>query len=105
MSKERKKYTKAEKLAIVELSSKKGANIQALADRFKVTASTIYNWRSTFIKNKEASFPGHGNKMMSESEREIANLKRALKEVELERDILKKAVGIFSKGDKKYSNL
>ena len=41
---------------------------------------------------------------MSESEREIADLKRALKEVELERDILKKAVGIFSKDDKKYSN-
>jgi hypothetical protein len=30
--------------------------------------------------------------MMSKSEREIANLKRVLKEVELERDILKKAV-------------
>lgn len=105
MSKLRKKYTKAEKLAIVELSFQKGSNIQELAERFKVTASTIYNWRSTFIKNKEASFPGHGNKMMSESEREIAKLKQALKEVELERDILKKAVGIFSKGDKKYSNL
>lgn len=105
MSKERKKYTKGEKLTIVELSQEKGANIQELANRFRVTASTIYNWRSTYIKNKEASFPGHGNKIMTESEREIAKLKRALKEVELERDILKKAVGIFSKGDKKYSNL
>jgi len=105
MSKKRKKYTKVEKLAIVGLSQEKGANIQELAERFRVTASTIYNWRSIFIKNKEASFPGHGNKMMSESEREIAKLKRALKEVELERDILKKAVGIFSKDDKKYSSL
>lgn len=105
MSKARKKYTREEKLAIVGLSSEKGANIQELAKRFKVTASTIYNWRSTFIKNKEASFSGHGNKTMSESEREIAKLKQALKEVELERDILKKAVGIFSKSDKKYSNL
>lgn len=105
MSKARKKYTREEKLAIVGLSSEQGANIQELAKRFKVTASTIYNWRSTFIKNKEASFSGHGNKTMSESEREIAKLKQALKEVELERDILKKAVGIFSKSDKKYSNL
>ena len=104
MSKNRKKYTKEEKLAIVELSSKKGANIQELAKRFKVTASTIYNWRSTFIKSKEGSFPGHEKKVMSEAEREIADLRRALKEVELERDILKKAVGIFSKDDKKYSN-
>ena len=62
MSKNRKRYTKEEKLAIVELSSKKGASIQELAKRFKVTASTIYNWRSTFIKNKEGSVPGHEKK-------------------------------------------
>ena len=38
-----KKYTKEEKLAIVELSLEKGANIQEQAKRFKVTDSTIYN--------------------------------------------------------------
>jgi transposase len=36
---------------------------------------------------------------MTESEREIARLKKKLREAELERDILKKAINIFSKTD------
>lgn len=40
---------------------------------------------------------------MTAEQREIAQLKKALKEAEIERDILKKAVSIFSKSDNKYS--
>ena len=36
---------------------------------------------------------------------EIRRLKKALKNAELERDILKKAVGIFSKGGGEYTDL
>jgi transposase len=42
---------------------------------------------------------------MTDEEREIAQLKKQLREAQLERDILKKAISIFSKGDGKYSNL
>ena len=42
---------------------------------------------------------------MSVHEKEVAELKSALREAELERDILKKAVGIFSKNDGRSSNL
>lgn len=42
---------------------------------------------------------------MSESERKIAELQKQLKESQLECEILKKAVGIFSKKDRRYSNL
>jgi len=105
MSKPRKRYTKAEKLEVVKLSLEEGQSIQVLADRFEISANTIYNWRSKYLKDKDAAFPGKGNKAMTESEREIAKLKKELKEARLERDILKKAVGIFSKNDKKFSNL
>lgn len=105
MSKARKRYTLTEKQAIVDLSMKEDANIEDLAKRFNVTASTIYNWRSKFRKGKLVPNAKKKKKELSESEREIAALKRALKEVELERDILKKAVGIFSKIDRQSSNL
>jgi transposase len=36
---------------------------------------------------------------------EIKRLQKELKEAQLERDILKKAVSIFSKKDRKYSGL
>lgn len=105
MSKLRKKYTKAEKLEIVSLSLESDQTVKDLSVRFGVSENTIYNWRSTYAKHQEASFPGKGNKTMSASEREIYELKKQLKEKELEVEILKKAVHIFSNTDKKFSNL
>ncbi|MFT5167918.1 MAG: transposase [Saprospiraceae bacterium] len=105
MSKPKKKYTKEEKLEIVKLSLEDNQSIKDLATRFEVGENTLYNWRSSFLKNKDASFPGKGNKTMSESERKIHELEKELRETRLERDILKKAVGIFSKSDRKFSNL
>ena len=105
MSKPRKKYTKEEKLEIVKLSLDENQSVKDLAERFEISENTIYNWRSIYLKNKEASFPGKGNKTMTESERKIEELEKELRETRLERDILKKAVGIFSKSDRKFSNL
>ena len=47
---------------------------------------------------------------MSEDQKLIKRLQKELKDAQLERDILKKAVGIFSRGDRtggpgKYSDL
>jgi transposase len=105
MTKLRKQYTKAEKLEIVSLSIEENQRVKELAERYEVSENTLYNWRRIYLKNKEASFPGKGNKTMNESERKIDELEKELKETKLERDILKKAVGIFSKSDKKFSNL
>ena len=41
---------------------------------------------------------------MTDEERQIAQLKRQLREAQLERDILKKAIGIFSKNDRKFTS-
>jgi len=105
MSKPRKSYTKEEKLEVVKMSLDKGQSIKELAARFEVSENTLYNWRKQYLKNKEASFPGKGKKILSESEQLIEELKRENRELKLERDILKKAVGIFSKNDRKFSNL
>ena len=50
------------------------------------------------------AFPGHGNPKQTEEQKEIAKLKKDLRDTQMERDILKKAVSIFSKSDGKYSN-
>jgi len=105
MSKLQKRYTKAEKLEIVSLSLEEDQNVKDIAVHYGVSENTIYNWRKTYAKYKEASFTGKGNKTMSESEREIMELKKQLKEKELEVEILKKAVHIFSDTKRKSSNL
>lgn len=105
MSKLRKRYTKSEKLEIVSLSLEESESVKNIAIRYGISENTIYNWRSTYAKHKEASFPGKGNKTMSETERKIADLEKQLKEKELEVEILKKAVHIFSDTRRKFTNL
>jgi len=105
MSKLRRKYTRTQKLEIVKLSMSEEHTVKDLAERFDISANTIYNWRSKYFKDEQKAFPGHGKKALTDEEKQIAELKKALKEAQLERDILKKAVSIFSKNDKKFSNL
>jgi len=105
MSQDKKRYTKSEKLEIVKLHLEDGESVKSLAERFEVSENSIYNWRRAYKRNPETAFPGKGNKEMTESEREISKLKKELRESRLENEILKKAVGIFSKKDKKFSNL
>jgi len=105
MSRIRRNYSKEQKLEIIKLSLEKSESIKELAVRFDISQSTIYKWRSLYFKYEQGAFPGNGNKAMTEQQREISVLKKQLREVKLERDILKKAVGIFSKSDSKFSNL
>ena len=105
MSRPRKSYTKEEKLEIVMKSLEADQSVKELAKRFEVSENTLYNWRSAYLKNKEAAFPGKGKQVLSKSEWKIKELEKELRETKLERDILKKAVGIFSKSDRKFSNL
>lgn len=104
MSKIRRNYSKEQKLEIVKLSLEDDQTVTSLAERFDVSANTIYNWRSKYFKDREEAFPGKGNKLLNEDQKEIERLKKELKEAKLERDILKKAVSIFSKTDRKFFN-
>ena len=104
MMNSRKKFDRSYKLKAVELSYQR-TNIKELADELGVRVELIYRWRGEFAIRKEASFPGNGKVGLTEAEREIVRLKKELEEMRMERDILKKAVGIFSKSDGKFINL
>ena len=103
MTRTRRKFDREFNLKIVELSYS-SQNIKELATEFDVRPELIYRWRSEFAAFEGVSFPGNGNKKMTEEESEIAHLKKELADTRMERDILKKAVGIFSKSDGKYFN-
>lgn len=104
MSRKRRSYDKEFKQMAVELS-KTRPNVKELAKELGIREELINRWRREFLKDPESSFPGHGNPKQNNQEAEIARLKKELREAQLERDILKKAVGIFSKNDGKSSNL
>lgn len=68
-----------------------------LAERYDISCNTLYNWRSRYYEEHGLEPTGQGIKQLSEEEWEIVRLKKQLCEAELERDILKKAICIFSK--------
>ena len=104
MSRERRTFTREFKLNVVELSYSRN-NIVELANELKIRPELLYRWRTEFASSQGASFPGNGNPKLTEEQKEIARLKKELVNMQMERDILKKAVSIFSKSDGKYTGL
>jgi transposase len=103
MSENRKTYSKEFKRKAVELSNVRG-NVAQVARELGVQAEFIYRWRRELGLNAQEAFSGNGKKQLTEEQKEIARLKRALADAEMERDILKKAVSIFSVSDRKSTN-
>lgn len=56
----------------------------------------LHRWKREYLHAKEQAFPGKGN-LGGSAERELRDLQKQLRDVEEERDILKKALAIFSK--------
>jgi transposase len=103
MATPRKKYDRNFKLKAVELSYQR-ENIKELAHELGIRVELLYRWRAEFASRPQSSFPGNGKVRRSEEDKEIDRLKRELDEMRLERDILKKAISIFSKSDGKSFN-
>jgi len=96
MKRERKIYDPTFKTKAVQLSNER-ANISELARELGIKATLLYKWRKEYEEFGEGSFPGNGKlKLMAEQEK-IHELEKKLKDAELERDILKKAISIFPK--------
>ena len=92
----RNTYTNDFKVMIVELLNS-GRKVREINEEYAVDPSTIRRWRREF-KEKKGDFSKR--KELSPEQIELKQLQKELKEITLERDILKKAVGIFSKSDR-----
>ena len=104
MKRERRNFDKEYKMMTVNLCYT-GKSTKEVAEELGIRAELVRRWKREHEQYREGSFSGHGNANMTSEQKEIAKLRKELREAQLERDILKKAVSIFSKGDNKYSNL
>ncbi|CAN5325571.1 hypothetical protein BH09BAC4_BH09BAC4_23590 [soil metagenome] len=98
--KKRRVFDDAFRQMAIELSYAKGS-VQEAARELGIDSSRITKWRQS---HKKPSQVATGATEPSEDQKLIKRLQKELKEAQLERDILKKAVGIFSRGDGKYSD-
>jgi len=94
MSQSRRKYPKEFKLESVQyLLKSKNKSITEVAAELGIRQDVLSRWKREYEKSSDKAFPGNGNPI----EAELFLLRKELSSVTQERDILKKALAIFSK--------
>ncbi len=100
MQNTRRKYDSQFKRDAVALLEKKDRSAIEIAENLGISADLLYSWRRQLQRKGGIAFSGNGNKAMTDQEKRIRELEKKLKDTEMERDILKKAMAIFSKNAK-----
>jgi transposase len=72
-------------------------NVSELGRESGVTAPQLYKWRKDLEEFGEGRFTGKGSLKLTPEQDKIHEPEKKLKDAEFERDLLKKAIGIFSK--------
>lgn len=97
-NKNRRVFTKEFKQETARLVVEDGQKVSEVARNLEMNRSTIDRWVREYKAAGTDAFPGNG-KLSPEAE-EYRRLKRENASLKEERDILKKALGIFSRTSK-----
>ena len=98
----RRKYDKEFKREAVRLVLEQRRAAAEVERNLGTGSNMVSRWVKEFQKDAEYSFPGQGK--IKEPEQQMHDLKKELGRVKRERDILKKAVAIFSTDPDRYSD-
>jgi transposase len=97
-----KRFDKEFKIEAVQLASEPG-NTQSKIERdLGISQGIISRWKRELRKDGDQAFPGKGR--LKPDDDELRRLKRENERLRTERDILKKAVAIFSEDPNRYSD-
>ena len=94
----RRKYDREFKIEAVKLVTEGGRAVAEAARNLGIHENLLYKWRKKYTEDIAHAFPGKGR--LKPAEEELRRTKRELANVTQERDILKKALAIFSKEPK-----
>lgn len=94
----RRKYDRQFKEEAVKLILQEGRKAREVAGNLGVNESLVSRWKREVEANGSGAFPGKGH--LRPQDEEMSQLRKQLSDVTMERDILKKAVAIFSRQPK-----
>jgi transposase len=92
--KEKRRYTREFKVEAVRLYEASEKSMREIERELGITPYLLSKWVQQFREREAAAFPGKGK--LPETEVELQRLRREVEILRQERDILKKAVIIFS---------
>ncbi len=91
----RRRFDKGFKLEAVKLVVEEGRSVAEVSRNLGIHGNLLHNWKRQYGEDEEQAFPGKGR--LKPQDEELRLLRKELKDVKQERDILKKALAIFSK--------
>lgn len=95
--KSRRHFDQQFKVDAVRLLTESGNGVAEVARNLGIGRNQLDRWKKQLLgkKTPQAAFPGNGN--IGGDKREIEELRRELARVKEEREILKKAMAVFSR--------
>ena len=96
--KRRRRYDQAFKEGAVRLIVEGGQTLAGTARDLGISENMLGRWKKEYLEDREHAFPGKGR--MKPDNAEVYQLRRRVADLEQEREILKKALAIFSKHPK-----
>jgi len=96
--KTRRRYDRTFKEGAVRLVIENGQTLTGTARELGITENMLQRWKKEYLEDREHAFPGKGR--MKPEEAELFQLKKRISDLEQEREILKKALAIFSRHPK-----
>lgn len=79
----------------VQLITEKGMAVRKVARELDIHPNLLHIWKRTFLAQGDKAFTGKGR--VKPEQAEMRQLRKQLENVREERDILKKALAMFSK--------
>jgi len=94
MKRQHRNYSLGFKQKAVELSYARDS-VKQICEELDIPISVLSRWRRESKDYGKNSFPGRGKPKLTDEQKEIAQLKKQLKDISEEHEILKKVVSIF----------
>lgn len=98
MKGKRRRFNKEFKMEAVNLVTKEGNSIAEVARDLGLNPNTLGLWKKQMSEDPVDAFPGKGR--MKPEQQELHDLRKKVKRLELENEILKKTVGYFAKDER-----
>jgi transposase len=94
MTQKRKYYSKQFKIDAVKLVTEQGYKVSEAARNLGIHHSSLRHWKKQLETDGNQSFPGKGH--MTSDKEELYRLRKEVKKLRMEREILKKAAAFFA---------
>ncbi len=96
-SQPRRKFDQDFKKNAVLLCAESGRSVVEVAKNLGIGKDLLYRWRREYHRaNGQYVFPGNGVEALNTDQKRIWELEKKLRDTEMERDILKKAMAILT---------